>query len=515
MLCKPKKESWRFDMVDTLVLRVHDLRKHKELVKYVNMHFKGTEKYTSEIPKKKMDELRKQNVDEKEIIDYFRTSRIGTHLIRYKRQKKVNNSGNYFFQAYENKDRDFLEFSFSIPKYIYGTNIFQFVSHIWHKSFVYYQNSKLKFNLNTSFERLIRFIQIFFKTEFIDIPISFENVEINRIDLCFNQIFRDQKSALEYLEFQKQLRKKHSRIDGDNSRDWATSMMYITKRYSAKIYHKGSEFRKHDKNELKKINREKGHNYFKVDELEKLADRILRYEITFRQKMMSDLYNTKIFRRNCPIHRRYMKIYKKVDLLYQKNQRIAERISHFVFEKSKNKFIDRNPYFKPSREEKLIYKHIQKLINRNRTFMMKTNNNTSLFNSETSRDSYFDPRAKFSKAVFNELAKFFQSFIFEFQVKEKPPISAVCALIEDYNDRNYNKLPLNEMKKFYALLLDKSFEQIKSLNLYSRATFYRYKKRFEMVGITEKHLIPYCLVKASTDFSEYHSLHELRYYVKF
>jgi hypothetical protein len=47
-------------------------------------------------------------------------------------------------------------------------------------------------------------------------------------------------------------------------REYSTSLMYVTKRYSAKIYHKGSEYEKNDLKEHLKINKEKGQEYFKT-----------------------------------------------------------------------------------------------------------------------------------------------------------------------------------------------------------------------------------------------------------
>ncbi len=54
--------------------------------------------------------------------------------------------------------------------------------------------------------------------------------------------------------------------------------MYTTHRYSLKIYHKGSEYTKHDRKEHKRINILKGKEYFKINELQSISDKILRYE---------------------------------------------------------------------------------------------------------------------------------------------------------------------------------------------------------------------------------------------
>ncbi len=44
-------------MIDTIVIRVHDLPKHKELVRLVIHNFKGYSKETALIPQKPYDDL--------------------------------------------------------------------------------------------------------------------------------------------------------------------------------------------------------------------------------------------------------------------------------------------------------------------------------------------------------------------------------------------------------------------------------------------------------------------------
>lgn len=63
--------------------------------------------------------------------------------------------------------------------------------------------------------------------------------------------------------------------------------MYVTKNYSFKVYHKGTEFLKHDYKQLSK------RNPLNLDlgKLQRQADCILRYEMTFRNKMFTYLTN--------------------------------------------------------------------------------------------------------------------------------------------------------------------------------------------------------------------------------
>lgn len=494
-------------MVDTIILRIHDLRKHRDLVRFVNINFKGSSKYTAVIPKDEADEFTKSPlVDEKLMIDYFRNSKTGTHLVRYKSQDRLNTSGHYYFHAYENRDRDYLEFNFSVPKYKWGTNILVFARHMWDKDFVYYNHSSLKYNLNESFDLIISFIKYFFLREFADqCLIDYTCVEVNRIDLAYNQVFHCKENALEYLEYQKEIRRKHSRSNVESFREYPTSLMYKTKRYSIKIYHKGSEYTKTDKKEHKKINKVKGYDYFKIDELQAIADKILRYEVTFRSSMLSYLYNNTLFRTNCPIHQARYEVYKKVESIKAKNDKIAERLGLIDSPKNKERYKKTHPYLPVDPKEEKVHKSMKKLISHNREFMLKIDEKTEKFNNESGRYPQFEPRAKFSKALLKECSKFFLQFIKEFQVAEKPSLATVSDRIDEYNNTHSKKLPKNEMMKFYELLQNNSFEDIKKKKLYSKATYYRYLMRFEEIGVTKNNTIVLDHISVPMDLKQYHS----------
>jgi hypothetical protein len=493
-------------MVDTIVMRVHDLRKHKDMVNFVNINFKGTSKNTILIDKAAHDNMAKSPfMDEKNIIDYFRNHKDGIHLVRYKSQERLNNSGHYYFHAFENRDRDFLEFNFAVPKYIWGTNILMLVEHFWDRDFQYHRSQSIDYNLKKSFDLLINFISRFFKVEFIGCTVDFTCVEINRIDFCYNQVFESKRHALEYLEYQKQIRRKNSRTDSNSFREYETSLMYVTKRYSLKVYHKGTEYSKSDRKEHNRINKEKNREVFDIDGLQSFADKMLRYEVTFRDTMLSYLYNHKIFRKNCPVHSANYKLFKKVEAAKLKNDRIALKYSALKNEEKKRSFITKHPYIKISTESNLIFKRMTKLLNRNREFILKTTPQIQDFNTMTTGASNFEPRALFSRTLFNECAIFFKSFIKEFQVTEKPSECIVSDRIDEYNLKNYNKLPKNEMVKFYALLQKYSLEEIRKKGLYSKATFFRYKNRFEKIGVTKNNVMGADFIHASVDLSSYHT----------
>ncbi len=385
-------------MVDTIILRVHDLRRHEQLVNELKTNFKGTTKNTAYLSPQEAESVRNsQTIDVKEYIDYFWNSTTGTHLVHYSSQKKLNNSGHYYLNSFVNYDRDFIEFNFSVPKYIFGTNILMYCEHYWNKNFKYSVNSSLDYNLKMTYELLIKFIPTFFNKEFIGIDlVDYTLVEINRIDLSFNQVFDCKKFALDYLEYQKRIRIKHLRADSNGFRTYDTAVSYSTKRFSFKIYHKGSEYRKHDRNENERINKAKGREYFNIDELQSLADKTLRYEVTLRDSELSYLFNHKIFRKKCPIHKANYEIYKKVESAKQKNDSIALRTGSFRSTILKNAFIATHPYINYCKSDEAIHRKMTRLLNRKRQFYLKTSKYIEEFNSETFSAS-FEPRAMFSK----------------------------------------------------------------------------------------------------------------------
>lgn len=379
-----------------------------------------------------------------------------------------------------------------------------FCDHIGNKDFKYSINKSLDYNLKCSYDLLIKFIPAFFKKEFFGTNIvDYSLVEVNRIDLAFNQVFHSKKNALEYLEYQKKIRKKHLRADSNSFRAYDTSLMYFTKRYSFKIYHKGTEYIKHDRKENERINNEKGKRYFNIEELHSFADRVLRYEFTFRESMLSYIFNHNIFRKNCSLHMANYKIYKKIDSLKQKNDLIASTARYFPEGILRDAYLNSHPYHKLDRHEEIVFRKMSKLLNRQRIFFLKTNKSVEDFNISSISGS-FEPRALFSKALVIECAKLFKKYIMDFQVTKLPPEEVVREKIKKYNLLNYTKLPLNEMLKFFALFRNSSFEEIMKTGPYSRATFYRYKKRFELIGITQNNIMPIDYIHPVVDLSLYH-----------
>ncbi|MFB2120056.1 phage/plasmid replication protein [Parapedobacter sp. 2B3] len=192
-------------------------------------------------------------------------------------------SSHYSVSYSVNYHRDFIDFNLSLPKYQFGTNILQAIN--------YYDT-----DFKATYYVVINFFDDFFKKVLIHTP-DFQDVEVRRIDLCYNQFFVDKAQALSYLDKQKGLAAKYARSSKNNYRSYDTSLMYVTGRYSFKIYHKGTEFEKHDKRQIYKAGNPKGYD---VDNLQYQADRILRYEMTFRNTMLNYIFKQDIVKKNEP-----------------------------------------------------------------------------------------------------------------------------------------------------------------------------------------------------------------------
>jgi hypothetical protein len=237
-------------MIDTIILRIHNTSKYSAVIKHLDiLDVKGHSTESIKVDGAEVRKLRKKGIKGgAEIIDALRLNRTGEFLLKIKVAKHVNASNHYTFAYFVNYTMDFIEFNFSIPKYTYGSNVLMFVDHLGHRDYTYHFCSELEHNIERSFTLLEKFLEGFFKNEFLFLEIDYKDVEVHRIDVCFNQVFRSKQDAIKYLEYQKRQRKKYSRDEEGVMKDYATSLMYVTKRYSAKIYHKGSEYEKNDLN---------------------------------------------------------------------------------------------------------------------------------------------------------------------------------------------------------------------------------------------------------------------------
>ncbi|MBC7410897.1 MAG: hypothetical protein H7331_00390, partial [Bacteroidia bacterium] len=206
---------------------------------------------------------------------------------------------------------------FSLPKYIYGTNIIQSVENVNEKDFTF---STDKFNIDhhvkDCYDRFYKMINQYFKNEFPLCKIDFTQIEITRIDLCFNHIFETKTDAFAYLDLMKESKRNYQRSTHPTGR-YETSFMHVSGNdYSFKAYLKGPEYARDDAPEHRKINKLKNKQIFDVDFLQQTADKIIRYEITCRRQYFDYHHNFKLNRKNSREHSLLRKIFTSMDTFY-------------------------------------------------------------------------------------------------------------------------------------------------------------------------------------------------------
>lgn len=416
-------------MIDTIVIRVHNISVNHLLMNNIlkENFIQAKTRYTNG-----------ETLDKKAIF-YGDTNKILPISIHT--QMKIPSS-HYTLNLRPNFERDFIEFNFSIPKFIYSTNVMQFIDMADHSP-------------EYTYDKLIHFLENFFNRYFTIKPDN-KYIEINRIDLCFNQIFDTKENALRYLEEQKSINIKHARSDSnkfvaysesdDLGVQTAQTIFYKTKDYSFKIYHKGSEFAKNDLKQLLKANPFKFH----LQELHDLADRMLRYELTARK----GLFNYLLDRVKTDQNIDRVQFIKKCNLKYQKKGVDVITFSYGFFLESD---FDYN----------LDYKYVTLQD------MTEMTNNT------------------FCKGLFCTVFDFFWSKVKTYQIGLKMNVSDISKLIMKKYDENKDTFKLKERNKelgnqsqLVMLALLTQFTDIHALKgIIPDRTFYRYKSRLKELGI--------------------------------
>lgn len=194
-------------------------------------------------------------------------------------------SSHYTISYRVNYIQNYIDFNFSVPKAKYKTNIFQFINPIEPN------------NVTLLYQMFKDYLKDFFMQTFAE-NISFYDLEIRRIDFCYNQCFQNKNDTFIYLDTMISNGHKYAQITNNvpviyNDGGRASSFGYKTKLYYFKVYHKGNEFKKNDLKQLQKltskIKREYNVTYgFDLSELSNEADKMLRYESSYTTSIFKD-----------------------------------------------------------------------------------------------------------------------------------------------------------------------------------------------------------------------------------
>jgi hypothetical protein len=505
-------------MIDTIHFRIHDLRRHAPLVRKLHQKgHRGSSKFVKDIPS---EDVPKKVYNSR----YWRDWSTGREVEEAYRDHLP--SWHYDVAYSINFARDFIDFNVSIPKYLYRTNVFQFVPHYFDDDFSLVYGNKISERGKASYDRLLRWLNTFCETK-LDGLVDWQCVQIARIDLCFNKLFDSKEAALDYMKDLKKIKKKHSRESKVFTDGNYFGLYYVHDDYTFKIYHKGSEFKVHDRSELKK----QGVSSDKIEVIQDFADRMVRYEVEFRTGMMDRIWKRKSFR---PTSIKWKKARRYYFQYSRGNCIIKNGVKLYRTPPLENKETG-EVYSRKQREEMTMSLEQFALVKYGEFFTNKTFHFYLKSDSKIKEDSVFwdaeiktrsftyEQEQKFSRSLFHGLVDQFLVFYREFSVQYQEDIRYVIKRIEETKDKEqhqsidfYNhlkgktdlddkvlrRISKSKFKAFLKLLETKSFSEIKELGWFKERTFYLYKKVFVELGFGE--LAPSKLVSKGDDtFTDY------------
>lgn len=495
-------------MIDTVEFRIHDLKYHKDLCTFLDKSHSKQGKTILMRPHDDVDEWPiEQKVMHKKILKFHDTG--NTHEVAHFYELK---SSHYTIAYCIDILRDFIKFNVALPKYVYGTNIIHYNTSPKSRDFSFFEHSSIETNLNEVYDRLLSFFDKFFVAEFGAITIDRAFVEINRIDLCYNQMFDSKEDALEYFAQLQKVRKKFSRDSSNSSRDWKTSLTYVTPKWSFKVYHKGAEFKKHDAKKLLALN-QAGQATFDVPFYQQWADKILRYEMTFRNSYISYLYMSRIFRKDCHIWQAGVKLYKT-------HKTALERAKTENINPSKKKSLSYAEYRKTLTTQDLkLIKYVSLFRNRTKKFYLSNKGFNTEFDKETDHYTFdrwpgkpetFDQGAKLTRSLLRVMCGKFLDVLQEYKLEIYQDSGSVLARLDEYNNKIESdktilkslaipkdsprwtnipsKIQPGKIRVVLDLLQKQSFEEIAASNLFSRKTWYNLRQDLAKLKLTERSL---------------------------
>jgi len=541
-------------MIDSIHLRLHNLQKYKWLINQLENHSdRDIYEETATMPNNKETIIWRLKVAE------FKSD--GRKLMRSDGHKLTSSHYKLYWSLPWGDRSPHVDFNFSIPKMLFGTNIIQFVKHKTEPFGIEdLKMSDYMWNQENTHKRLVHFIRHFLERTFYNVEkIDLNDVEIMRIDICWNQYFNYKADALQYLNYQKNVKKKHLKISSKNQTGFATSVFFNTRDYACKIYHKGSEYRssKGERREHLKANRnikalkERGNFLqkgnlrlmtFDVDKLEAHADKILRYEITFRRSYLSKIFRTKVFRRKSPAWQAKMKYWKECHRVYQyataKNVTMRKSLRAFwlavyqgrvnINDADTKEYVNKYSYkfqiinisIGLNRRDRDFYNWWLKKRDHYISFRLAVSDdvkkrNLNCFVAGIEHDLPFE--ARFSPYLLFRCFKIFNDFRDHFEIKDKIYLTDAQRRLDVYNKNvdDYNKMAagVNEpgkkkimhrgVKSLLKHLEHDTLDGLVAKGIICRKTAYNYEKKFAALNFN-MHTGSDVSIWNCREFEEYH-----------
>ncbi len=460
-------------MIDSVLFRIHNLEKHQHYVDWL-------QKYGVSGIQVDREELEmKSEEDEK---DYWRKRRIFSKIFidhgsgnRTKESYKNFIASHHYNIHYQiNYLRDFIEFNLSIPKLLYGTNVFQFVNHFDTKKAWITSTRKLSDNMlqEDLYSRFHMFFDWFFDSLFGSKP-DYAYVSFERIDFCFNQVFTNDYEALSYLGDIKTIGKKGLPKSSNSLSTYQGGWYLKGRNCTYKIYHKGTEFKKHDYKHIKKI-----YGADLANECQQFANKVLRYEVEVWSKGWNYYWSRYILGRK--------------NIFWKKYRNLFLNLNRHGTVKRGDRVIDIRDL---TRDEKRYIHRVKKVIGLKREFTL----GGKIFNDDP-MEVEIPERIKMSQRLFMRGFKKLTDFIQEFSLTslsqvddfvreiERPRDGAryAASLVkEDRFKSHIRQLGLDpdlyswsKFKIISELLKSNSWDYIKNSKVIGRSTYFLYLKLF-------------------------------------
>jgi hypothetical protein len=468
---------------------------------------------------------------------------------------RVLKKGTFFIKSssrdinwkYDNVDNA-VYFEFSVPKACYGTNVFQFVNHRTdlRQQFILSYAVEIENQLEILHGRISRFIRAFLhdislhpvvsdaKARVLKMErdaISLYDIEVERVDMCYNRIFNSKADALLYLDLLRSVTKKGLRKVKSNAvQVYESSLYMVTKYFTFKVYHKGTEFFKTDRKGLIDINHAEGWRKYEIDDLQNFANRILRYEIEYKKTGLNYLYKQRIYKKGSASYKAFKKQHMEYEVLQRKLDRLAElkrlrnqaklylfciSVGSKSYDGAFKLIIDK---MKPLRSGFLF---VNKALGQHSRFKLEIFDYEREYNSTVTTDEYesyrspsfhFEKNALFSSDLVKALGNHFQDFVKQFTLKTIPDqclnsdvfISMYKQRNEEFKKNNLRFVSRNAgFFQFIKLLDTMSMDEIKQNGEFDRRTFYRYAERLREFGYFRESRLSRP-IPCSKDFADYY-----------
>ena len=349
-------------MIDTLKIEIKDLVKYKVAVEAISYIKGGRETHSIEVDKdqaKRISEM--PNVIKQ--IHYMDSGRV----FLFSDKKIRNKSSDYGVNCMVNSVKDCISIELSVPKWVFGSNVMQFIPHSINRDYRYYEAARLGYGGKGLYKRLSKFITAFCAEE-LKVKVDLRDVELRRFDLCYNMVFGSKEEAFQYLEMIRQVKAKFAR-NGVTPNNYSSGIVINSKRHYFKIYHKGTEFNKNDRAKLNKVNeirKKRGLVGYDVAGFGALADKTLRFEMEFRPIMINYVYKYKLFRSGCKLWKERKRKWMKVSSI-RGNIREWSELSDKQRQKWRGRvdYQDKNiSWGRLSKEDKSKWEVIEKFMNK-------------------------------------------------------------------------------------------------------------------------------------------------------